>query len=72
MQVVSYQSSFIDGVVSANSRHETIDFTNFPGTFQYPVVAYKIAEFDYSGAAPWIYRCGETACPEDWEPRVRA
>lgn len=20
----------------------------------------------------WIYRCGETACPEDWEPRVRA
>ena len=50
MQVVSYQSSFIDGVVSANSRHETIDFTNFPGTFQYPVVAYKIAEFDYSGA----------------------
>lgn len=20
----------------------------------------------------WIYRCGETACPEDWKPRVRA
>ena len=19
----------------------------------------------------WIYRCGETACPEDWKPRVR-
>lgn len=20
----------------------------------------------------WIYRCGETACPEDWKPQVRA
>ena len=22
--------------------------------------------------AVWIYRCGETACPEDWKPQVRA
>ena len=23
-------------------------------------------------AEDWIYRCGETACPEDWKPQVRA
>ena len=23
-------------------------------------------------ADDWIYRCGETACPEDWKPQVQA
>ena len=25
-----------------------------------------------SSVRHWIYRCGETACPEDWKPQVRA
>lgn len=27
---------------------------------------------DNDGNMLWIYRCGETACPEDWKPQVRA
>ena len=23
-------------------------------------------------ASGWLFRCGETACPEDWKPQVRA
>ena len=33
-----YQASFPNGVVSANSRREIIDFTGFSETIQYPAV----------------------------------
>ena len=39
-----------------------------PGSGKTTTLISRIGRMIYD----WIYRCGETACPEDWKPQVRA
>ena len=42
------------------------------GSSDFEIVASDGNRYGMPYLTAWIYRCGETACPEDWKPQVRA